>query len=277
MDNAKKIFSENFTIFGVPSYSDITLHSAWHVCRDSVYQAAPKDYLNENLYCMIYTISGTATLCVKNKSLTLKPNTLTIIKHCDINKYFPVTETWEYFWFNFYGMQYIPQLKNNETYELHNVYLYLNLMGEIFSLMNIYNQINILLVQTLFCELIYRCVKDLKAHNTKYLPNSEYVYDIISYMSRHLDVNMTVREMAKKCLLSEKSFRIVFQKITNESPKKYFCRLRLQKVAEALINTNESISELAYKMNFSSPFQLSRDFKKMFGESPKSFRIKNRM
>lgn len=276
MSNSKNLFSENFTIYDSPSDEALNLHSAWHVCRNTSHYASSRDYVDENLYCLVYTVSGNATLYTKTKSMELKPNTITLLKHCEIDKYFPTTETWEYFWFNFYGIKHVPYFTVNEVNQLSSVYPYQNTMEEIFSLMKSYNPLHILLTRTLFCELVYRWAKELKEHSIQYLPNSEDVYEMISYLCQHLEENMTVSDMAKKCHLSEKQFRMIFHRITDEPPKKFLCRLRLQKVAEALVKTNKSISELAYEMNFSSPFQLSRDFKKMFGDPPKSFREKNR-
>ena len=47
---------------------------------------------------------------------------------------------------------------------------------------------------------------------------------------------------------------------------------KLKKIAVLLKTSSQTINELAADFNYSSPFQLSRDFKKYYGTSPKAYR-----
>ncbi|MCD6178703.1 MAG: helix-turn-helix transcriptional regulator [Bacteroidales bacterium] len=57
--------------------------------------------------------------------------------------------------------------------------------------------------------------------------------------------------------------------------EKYIIQLKVEKIKEYISYDELSISEIAYKMNYSSPAHLSRQFKQVCGLSPKEY--KNQM
>ncbi len=67
-------------------------------------------------------------------------------------------------------------------------------------------------------------------------------------------------------------FRRMFRKYTGISPKRYHSQLRLQRVKRALRDSAGSVSEIADKFGFASPFHLSNWFKKETGLSPRDWR-----
>lgn len=67
-------------------------------------------------------------------------------------------------------------------------------------------------------------------------------------------------------------FRRMFRKYTGISPKRYHSQLRLQRVKRLLRDSGSSITEIADKFGFASPFHLSNWFKKETGLSPRDWR-----
>ncbi|MDQ8200228.1 AraC family transcriptional regulator [Pelagicoccus enzymogenes] len=67
-------------------------------------------------------------------------------------------------------------------------------------------------------------------------------------------------------------FRRMFRKYTGISPKRYHSQLRLQRVKRLLRDSSSSVSEIADKFGFASPFHLSNWFKKETGLSPRDWR-----
>ncbi|MCI1779609.1 MAG: AraC family transcriptional regulator [Bacteroidales bacterium] len=64
----------------------------------------------------------------------------------------------------------------------------------------------------------------------------------------------------------------LFTNIEGCTIEKYFIRLRIERVKELLVYDELSLSEIAYKLNFSSVAHLSSQFKKETGISPSAFK-----
>lgn len=67
-------------------------------------------------------------------------------------------------------------------------------------------------------------------------------------------------------------FRRMFRKYTGISPKRYHSQLRLQRVKRLLRDSSSSVSEIADRFGFASPFHLSNWFKRETGLSPRDWR-----
>ncbi len=59
--------------------------------------------------------------------------------------------------------------------------------------------------------------------------------------------------------------------LTNYSPGEFILRVRMEKSVEDLRSGKSNISQTAYGLGYSSPSNFSRDFKKIFGKSPRAF------
>ena len=67
-------------------------------------------------------------------------------------------------------------------------------------------------------------------------------------------------------------FRKAFKKYAGISPAQFQLQIRLQRAKELLLNTNQSISEIAYELTFDTPGQFSTFFKQKANMTPKEFR-----
>jgi AraC-like DNA-binding protein len=63
-----------------------------------------------------------------------------------------------------------------------------------------------------------------------------------------------------------------FQAVTQQTPSEYIRSIRLQHGADLLRGTDQSVSEVAYAVGFTSPQYFIKCFKEEFGETPKKFR-----
>ena len=72
------------------------------------------------------------------------------------------------------------------------------------------------------------------------------------------------------------SFRKLFKEYTGLAPTMYQHDLRLQRAKELLSTTDDSIKEIAYRLNFESPDYFSSKFKAKTGMKPSEFRAMNR-
>ena len=105
--------------------------------------------------------------------------------------------------------------------------------------------------------------------------NSEHV-DMINrarlIMSREVEGDLTIQQIAEQLGVSYSSFRKLFKEYTGISPALYLQDLKLQRAKELLTTTDMIIKEIAYKLNFDSPDYFSSKFKLKTGLKPSDFR-----
>jgi AraC-like DNA-binding protein len=121
-------------------------------------------------------------------------------------------------------------------------------------------------------EIIYRvlCDKPGDALRALATPRSNFsqiarsLHRIHSDYHHHLDVASLAREAS----MSVSTFHANFKAVTSKSPLHYLQTIRLHK-AQALIAGGTSIAEAAHQVGYESPSQFSREFKRLFGGTPR--------
>lgn len=91
-------------------------------------------------------------------------------------------------------------------------------------------------------------------------------------MRQRSDSPLLPEELAAELNTGYTYFRRMFRKYTGISPKRYHSQLRLQRVKRLLRDSSSSISDVADKFGFASPFHFSNWFKKETGLSPRDWR-----
>ena len=89
-----------------------------------------------------------------------------------------------------------------------------------------------------------------------------------------LESNLTIQEIADELSMSYSNFRKLFKEYTGLSPAVYQQDLKLQRAKELLSNTDLSVKEIAYRLNFDSPDYFSAKFKIKTGRKPSEMRRK---
>lgn len=93
---------------------------------------------------------------------------------------------------------------------------------------------------------------------------------INTYVQAHLSRAVTLADLAHALGYSESYLRAVFKDQLGISLGRYIRQSRLSEAAKLLQSTDLSISEIAQRTGFESPFAFSRAFKKVFGLPPRS-------
>ena len=90
---------------------------------------------------------------------------------------------------------------------------------------------------------------------------------LASFMSEHVNENLTLTELAAKNNVSVSYVKLLFGTYAGMSPKAYFNQLRLRRATE-LLREGKTVTEVADLMNFSSPNYLSAFYKRLSGTPP---------
>jgi AraC family transcriptional regulator, exoenzyme S synthesis regulatory protein ExsA len=89
----------------------------------------------------------------------------------------------------------------------------------------------------------------------------------------NLYANLSLDELAGLCHMSLSTFKRKFKEVYDESPLKYFTRIKVDKSIEILKNKDLRISDIAYELGFESLATFNRVFKQQTGKSPSEYRM----
>lgn len=109
----------------------------------------------------------------------------------------------------------------------------------------------------------------------KRITHNEYSKSVniaVDYINKHLNTAIYLKDIAALANISEFHFHRVFKTYVGEALGAYVTRIRLEKVAELLQTSNQTLIEIAEKTGYQSKQSLSKAFKKYFGVNPSSFR-----
>ncbi len=94
----------------------------------------------------------------------------------------------------------------------------------------------------------------------------------IHFMHKNLNKAISLKKLARLAGMSSNHYGALFKKRHQYPPKEYFNRLKMQRACQLLKMTNLRVREIAVAVGFSDPYYFSRLFRKIIGQSPKSYR-----
>ena len=248
------------------------------VTCDINYNSMGKHY--HNLFEIYFIDSGNCVYFINNNTYHLQPGDIILVPAGVIHntKYYNSRHS------RFLiccPTHYIPNSVHPVLHKL--LYLYRNpsIYNEIFDLFNkmkiestkiddMYKDIMLCYTRMLFLIM----ARNL---NTRIQVSGEcaYIENAITYIQENFKEDITLAEIADKCLVTPVHFSRMFKKETGFGFNSYLNLVRLQKAESILYeNPGKSITEIANMCGFSDPNYFSTKFKKLYGISPKQFQKK---
>lgn len=114
-----------------------------------------------------------------------------------------------------------------------------------------------------------RCYGRLKNPDSRALLR---IAQAISYLESHSHEPIYLVELARIAQMSRRSFIRAFQAATGNSPVAYLIKQRINRAATLLRQNDHSISEIAFRSGFGDSNYFARQFRKIFGSSPREYR-----
>lgn len=99
---------------------------------------------------------------------------------------------------------------------------------------------------------------------------SNQISDAISYLKTRYMEKLSIEDIAQHVNMAPSSFYRNFRKITKVSPLQYQKQLRLQEAQRLMLLGEHNAESAGYFVGYESPTQFSREYKKMFGNPPKT-------
>lgn len=104
---------------------------------------------------------------------------------------------------------------------------------------------------------------------------NDLLSEILAYMNKRLTEPLTIEDICHEFFISRSSLQALFKTHLNTSPKNYLLNIKLQKSKELIRENQYTISEIAYRLGFSSIHYFSRLFKKYFNTTPSDYARKS--
>lgn len=92
----------------------------------------------------------------------------------------------------------------------------------------------------------------------------------ISYLKEKYKEKLNIEDIAKQVNMAPSSFYRNFRRVTQVSPLQYQKQLRLSEAQRLMLSGEHNAESAAYAVGYASAVQFSREYKKMFGNSPKT-------
>ncbi|MEL7043332.1 MAG: AraC family transcriptional regulator [Pseudomonadota bacterium] len=95
---------------------------------------------------------------------------------------------------------------------------------------------------------------------------------LVEYVETNIAKRVSVEELAELAGFSRSHFSRAFQSGTGEAPQEFIIGRRISRARDLLVETDNSIAEIAARTGFTSHAHLSAAFKKRLGVSPAAYR-----
>ena len=117
-----------------------------------------------------------------------------------------------------------------------------------------------------FFALLYR------ENDPQRLASQGAVESAMEYAMRNYSYGVTVEELARHVGVDRSHLFRLFKKLLGMSPQEYLLSFKLARARELMESTDLSVTEIMYSCGFNDLSNFSKQFKKVYGSSPASFR-----
>lgn len=221
------------------------------------YHLKEYDYIviNRN---QIYQVRGTK----KNTVLTLS------ISDSFISQYYPEYRRYQFELFS----QQIDRGKENLMSEMRK------LLAQLMVIYCRQDEGYRLEMHEMLCKILITLIRRFKKQGR--ISENIHVEDtrlkqIILYLEQHYDEQLTLEDVAHKFYLSPSYFSRYFKQQLGTGFINFLMNIRLEHSVKDLLYTTESITYISLKNGFPNTKSFSNLFKKVYGETPHTFREKN--
>jgi AraC-like DNA-binding protein len=109
---------------------------------------------------------------------------------------------------------------------------------------------------------------------SRHQPSSEVTL-IVSHIQKNTSRILSTAELARECGLSERTLYRKIHQALGVTPYELMLRIRIESAAEALIQTNDKVIDIAQAHAFCDQSAFTQHFRKRIGLTPKQFRMRH--
>ena len=255
-----------------------------YVTHIGMFPTAPHHYVDRQKgieqAILIYCLEGRGAVQLGQATFQMKQGHVVVIPANMPHSYYADTEhPWSIFWIHFNGRQSGHVLESlgvdacNPLLYVPYVEMMREAFEDIYACLNYhYSDAGLLAMSG---ELI-RLLGKIKLHYSN--PHKERqavenrIMATIDFMEEHLDMSVSVEELAAHAGQSTTHYSRLFKHRTSLSPMAYFIQRKMRKACELLIQTDQSVKAISENLGYDDQYYFSRLFKKIQGVSPTHYR-----
>lgn len=99
-----------------------------------------------------------------------------------------------------------------------------------------------------------------------------HIQRALTIFENHLRDRITVGDVASRLGITQAHLTRLFTEHFGVSPLQYYRRVRMEVAASLLLNTTDSIKEIAWELGYTNPFHFSRSFQRYADMGPRAYR-----
>jgi len=111
---------------------------------------------------------------------------------------------------------------------------------------------------------------------TETSPNADEISRTVSLLTDHFQEDLTVDDICQAVGLSRTTLSRCFRKYTGRSLIDFLNSVRIDHACRMLMETSDSISDIAFQSGFSNLSHFNRQFRRTIGRPPREYRRTNR-
>lgn len=109
-------------------------------------------------------------------------------------------------------------------------------------------------------------------HNYKIgMVKNKWEDNVLKILTENINVNISVKDIAKKCNMDYEVMRKQFKSIFGCSMNEYRIRLRIKQAKKLLLNSNLSVKDISLQLGYCDSYAFIRQFKNQTGITPKKY------
>lgn len=255
-----------------------------HVTHLGIFPSAPHHYVERKTgvsqAILIYCLEGRGFLELENSCFSIQPGYVAVIPPGTPHIYRADTaEPWSIFWIHFDGVQTDAALasigvdRQKPLLYVPDFTIMRRAFEEVYACLNYhYSDAGLLAMTSELMRLLSRIKLHYSHPQQERQASEDRIIETIAFMERHLDLSISLEELARRAGLSVPHYSKRFKERTNQSPTACFIQLKIRKACDLLYQTDMSIKEIAEQLGYEDPYYFSRIFKKVQGVSPSTHR-----
>lgn len=133
--------------------------------------------------------------------------------------------------------------------------------------------IDLLDVQRLFYEWFLKLCRLVSPRMPEQpIQTDQRLRELCAYIQSHIGSSLTPSHLASVAYVSESHLRLLFRNAFGSSPREYVLKARMKHARELLLNSDNSLGEIAARVGYDNVSKFSRHFSKLEGLSPREYR-----
>lgn len=136
--------------------------------------------------------------------------------------------------------------------------------------------IRLYMEQLLICLYRRYCLRPLPVSTSFWgqettVPKNDAFHRILRYMEEHIDKRLTVEQICRDNLLSASRLQKLFHAAAGCGAMEYFSRMKIEAAKEMIRENQQSFTQIADRLGYSSIHYFSRQFKQISSMSPTEY------